>query len=305
MSFQANQKFLELFKDWIRWMQNEKQYSKHTSDSYILDLSQFFAFLNEHFASEIDINLIKNLEISDIRAWFSKLKLSDISTRSASRYLSAVRNFYNYLKNQHNVINNHALNLNIRNAKKSLPKALDIKDARSVLNESLNNQDPPWVQLRDYALISLIYGCGLRISEALSITKNDLNGEFIQITGKGKKQRSIPLLPEVRQAVEKYMQICPYNFGEGAIFIGLKGAKLNPAVFQKRIRLIRVTLGLPDSMTPHALRHSFASHLLENGADLRSIQELLGHENLSTTQIYTAINKSRVMNVYLNSHPRK
>lgn len=306
MSFSAEPKFLEIFQNWIKWMKNEKQYSLHTIESYNSDLSQFFRFLNEYFLQDINIELIKGLKIADIRSWFSKLKLEDINTRSLSRHLSAIRNFYLYLKKNHQIINTQALNLTIRNNKHSLPKAIEVEETTKFINEILYLEEETWVQYRDYALINLIYGCGLRISEALSVKKHDIEGDFLKIFGKGKKQRNIPLLPEVKLAIIKYLQSCPYNINKDQnIFIGKKGRELNPSVFQKRIRLIRRNLGLPDNITPHSFRHSFASHLLENGADLRSIQELLGHENLSTTQIYTSINKSKIINIYLNAHPRK
>jgi integrase/recombinase XerC len=292
--------------EWLEWMKDEKQYSKNTITSYLIDIKLFLAFLHKHHSCDITLNLIEQVTITDIRSWLFDLKLDNHTTRSTSRYLSAIRNFYKYLKKFHNISNNNALNINIRNVKKTLPKAVSFEETRNIINEVLSLSDPLWIQLRDYALINLIYGCGLRISEALSITKNDLGGEFLNITGKGKKQRSIPILPEIKTSIQKYLNNCLYSIKSNeAIFVGEQGKKLNPSVFQKKIRIIRTNLGLPDTVTPHAFRHSFASHLLENGADLRSIQELLGHENLSTTQIYTAINKNRIMDVYLKTHPRK
>lgn len=306
MHFQASESFLKKYNGWLNWMKFEKNYSQNTQESYMLDLSQFFHFLNSHFEQDICDEIVSKVSVGDIRAWLSKIKLNQIETRSTSRYLSAIRNFYQYLKKHHNIVNTNPQNINIRNSKKSLPKTIEINDTKSLLNSSLEITDEPWVQLRDYAIISIIYGCGLRISEALSIKKSDLNSDFITVVGKGKKSRNLPILDEVRKSIHKYIESCPICLESNSlIFIGKRGKPLNPSVFQKKIRILRKTLGLPDSVTPHAFRHSFASHLLENGADLRSIQELLGHENLSTTQIYTTVNKNKIMSVYAKSHPRK
>ncbi|MEQ9116156.1 MAG: tyrosine recombinase XerC [Rickettsiales bacterium] len=306
MHFQANDNFREIYNQWVNWMRNEKQYSHNTLSSYMLDLIAFLSFLNSHFEQDITKEVIEKVNVVDIRAWLSKIKLNRIDTRSTSRYLSSIRNFYKYLEKNHGIININPFNINIRNTKKSLPKTIQINDAKTLISTSQGIGDEPWIQLRDYALINIIYGCGLRISEALSIKKSDIDGEFITIIGKGKKSRSLPLLSKVKDTIEIYLKSCPFYIAENdPIFIGKRGKPLNPSIFQKKIRLLRKTLGLSDSVTPHSLRHSFASHLIENGADLRSIQELLGHENLSTTQIYTSINMNKIMNVYAKTHPRK
>ncbi|NRA73787.1 MAG: tyrosine recombinase XerC [Rickettsiales bacterium] len=290
---------------WIKWMRTEKNYSNNTVEAYIGDFSKFLIFLNEYLNVEISISKLQTITYQNVRAWLASLKMKDYKTTSYARYLAAVKNFFSYLHKFENITNANIKTVRVKRQNKNLPKALAIPDAKEALNQSLKLSKKPWIQLRDYALITLIYGCGLRISEALSIKLSDLEGIYVSVLGKGNKSRNIPILEEVKLVIEKYLKICPYKFApESNIFIGVRGKKLNPGVFQRQIRKIRKSLGLSDSVTPHSFRHSFATHLLSSGADLRSIQELLGHKNLSTTQIYTSLDVKKLLDVYNKAHPR-
>jgi len=303
--FQADDDLKDIYLKWHKWMQEEKRYSPHTSSSYKTDLAMFFSFLNEHMAGTLNKKHLEDITIQDIRSWLTKLKTQEYTITSYARYLAAIRNFFRYLKRFENITNDSALNLKIKRRGRSLPKDLSFIDTQLAQDESFQVSKELWTQLRDFAIITLIYACGLRISEALSITKNDLKGQYITVTGKGNKMRSIPILDTAKDAIQQYLDHCPFNLESDApIFLGTRGKKMNVSVFQSQIRKIRNNLGLPSSVTPHAFRHSFATHLLSNGADLRSIQELLGHKNLSTTQIYTSVDSKRILDVYNKSHPR-
>jgi integrase/recombinase XerC len=292
-------------QNWYNWLSYEKHYSSNTTSSYRTDLLLFFQFLNNHYGDIIDKKHLKEISTQDIRAWLVLLKNRDYNITSYARYISSLKNFFNYLQKFENIENKNPHYIKIKNNKNHLPKSIGKIDAKLVLDESLNISTELWLQLRDFALITLIYGCGLRISEALSITLADIGGDFITITGKGKKQRSVPIITPVTNAINDYIKHCPYNLEKNNhIFLGARGNALNPHVFQRQIRIIRTNLGLPDNVTPHTFRHSFATHLLSNGADLRSIQELLGHTNLSTTQIYTFVDETRLLKVYQDCHPR-
>jgi len=287
-------------------MTEEKRYSTNTSSSYKKDIAMFFSFLNLHFGENIRVSHLEKITLQDIRSWLSTLKNQDYNISSYARYLAAIRNFFNYTKRFENIDNTSAMNLKIKRRHRSLPKALSTIDTKLVQEGAFDVSKDLWTQLRDFAIITLIYGCGLRISEALSITKNDINGDYINVIGKGNKARSVPILSSVKETIDKYLEHCPFNIGtEDPIFLGTRGKKMNVSVFQNQIRRIRTNLGLQPSVTPHAFRHSFATHLLSNGADLRSIQELLGHKNLSTTQIYTSVDSKKILDAYSKSHPRK
>lgn len=306
ITFESDSELRNIYNRWCSWMTDEKRYSAHTTSSYKKDTAMFFAFLNIHFNESIRKVHLEKITLQDIRAWLSTLKNKDYNISSYARYLASIRNFFNYIKRFENIENTSALNLKIKRRHRSLPKALTPIDTKLVQEGAFDASKDLWTQLRDFAIITLIYGCGLRISEALSITKNDLGGDYIRITGKGNKDRSVPILDLVKETIDKYLDHCPFNISkEEPIFLGTRGKKINVSVFQNQIRRIRTNLGLQPSVTPHAFRHSFATHLLSNGADLRSIQELLGHKNLSTTQIYTSVDSKKILDAYSKSHPRK
>lgn len=283
----------EIVGRWQDWLKSERGYSEHTLDAYFRDLSAFFAF----FEKPLTLAKLGRLDVRDFRAYLASRAAKHLEKSSIAREVSAVKNFFKWL-DRNNIVKNPAISV-ISSPRKSkiLPKALDMDDAFDVLRRAAELQnaknpgDAYWMSLRDKAVFTLLYGCGLRISEALSLNVGDLDNEdFMRITGKGQKTRIVPLLPAVIAAVDAYRQECPYKMNRGeALFLGARGERLTPRIIQRRLEKIRAELGLPDTVTPHALRHSFATHLLAEGTDLRSIQELLGHASLTTTQRYTDV----------------
>lgn len=289
---------------WLNWLANEKKYSPHTVEMYRVDLGGFLSFMHEYCGHMCSLEQIGNIEIQDIRAWLAKMKSQEYAASSAARKLAGIRSFFYYLGRFEHIENQSAIYVKVKKLAENLPKTIDIDSTNDVLEESLENNEH-WIGLRDYAIIMLIYGCGLRISEALSAKKNDISGGYITVTGKGNKTRSIPILDNVVEAIDNYLKHCPYNISnDKQMFLGKMGKTLDPRTFRKQIEIIRRRLNLPEFLTPHSFRHGFASHLLAEGADLRSIQELLGHKNLSTTQIYTKIDQKRIFEIYNKTHPR-
>lgn len=297
----------DLIALWLESLIHQKRYSPHTETAYLIDIRHFLAFTNLHTGVEVSLDTLAQLSLRDFRSWLSARHTEGFSYTSTARALSVVRSFYRYLgKNNH--LENAAI-FHVRTPKlpKSLPRALNESQALSSLDTVGSMHKDVWVQLRDVALLTLIYGCGLRISEALSLHPSDLKegASSLIITGKGGKQRMVPLLPQIHSAIAAYKNACPYALAAGSeLFLGARGKPLNPAIFQKEIRQLRGALGLPDSATPHAFRHSFATHLLAGGGDLRTIQELLGHADLSTTQRYTKVDSERLLTAYTKAHPR-
>ena len=291
---------------WLRHLAAVRGYSAHTIAAYRGDAAQFFAFLREHTGENISIKLLKNLELRDFRSWLSARAASGFDMASTARALSAVKHFFRHLEREGKGGNAAIFSLRAPKTKKPLPKALPEIPAAEAVARIGDMQEEPWVALRDVALLTLIYGAGLRIGEALALSRGQVEGaEALTLTGKGNKQRVAPVLPVVREAMAAYFAACPHAIGaDDAAFVGEKGGPLQAAVFQKQIRRLRGYIGLPESATPHAFRHSFATHLLSRGADLRSIQELLGHASLSTTQRYTHVDRERLMSAYKSSHPR-
>lgn len=291
--------------DWENWLTNVRRASRHTVISYQNDLQQFFAFLSEHLGERVSLKHLQALEARDIRAWLAS-RAGDYEAASTARALSTVKNFYRRLEQEGKVENAAIFHIRSPKLKKSLPKALQEDQAGQALEHIGALHEETWVNARDLALLTLIYGCGLRISEALSLKGGDVEGaDSITITGKGNKQRVVPVLPLVKEAIADYMKQCPFGFEKTTpLFYGQRGKPLNPSIFQLQLRKLRNLLNLPESTTPHAFRHSFATHLLSAGGDLRSIQELLGHASLSTTQRYTHVDKERLLKAYGKAHPR-
>jgi integrase/recombinase XerC len=242
---------------------------------------------------------------ADVRAFMASRREDGVEPRSLARGLSAIKSFFRYLERE-GVLTTEALNIvRTPKAKKSLPKALTVLEAKATIATTDELEDRPWVAARDMAVLSLCYGAGLRISEALSLSRADLEGPALRVTGKGGKTRLVPLIDSVRASVETYLELCPFKLTPSQpLFRGVKGGVLSPRLIQQRMAQLRGALGLPPSATPHALRHSFATHLLGRGGDLRAIQELLGHASLSTTQIYTAVDTERLLDAYRAAHPR-
>ncbi len=290
---------------WLAHLRDVRRYSEHTLVAYEQDLHEFLRFLSGHLGAGVRLEQLEALEARDFRAWLAA-RMGCFEASSTARALSTVKHFYRYLE-KHEVLCNAAIfHMRGPKLKKAVPKALGVAQAREATEGIGQLHEEEWVNLRDVALLVLIYGCGLRISEALSLRYGDVPlKDVLAITGKGRKQRMVPVLPVVAEAIAAYVAACPYPFSEEmALFVGARGKPLDPAIFQLQLRKLRGRLNLPETTTPHAFRHSFATHLLSSGGDLRSIQELLGHESLSTTQRYTKVDKERLMAAYKNAHPR-
>jgi len=292
--------------DWLDWLKHEKRSSPHTLSNYTRDVAKFLAFLAEHLGYAPGIRDLANLNAIDFRSWLARLSANDKSRATIARQFSTLRTLYKYLERQ-GVLSNAAIHA-VRTPKlpKSLPKALNVEDALELVELADALADEPWVGKRDRALLMLLYGCGLRISEALDLNvENVPDGDVMVVTGKGNKQRIVPLLPRVAKAIGAYIKASPFPMTPTSpLFLGVRGKRLQAGVAQAMVRNVRSYLGLPDSATPHALRHSFATHLLAGGGDLRTIQELLGHASLSTTQRYTDVDGARLQSVYTHAHPR-
>ncbi|CAN7506457.1 tyrosine recombinase XerC [Rhizobium sp. LjRoot258] len=292
---------------WLDSLANERRLSEHTLDAYERDTRQFLSFLTGHLGGPATLKDIHALRPADFRAFLAARRKEGSGARSLGRNLAGLRSLLRYLEKKGLV--NAAGAGAIRSPKqpKSLPKPLSDRQAITVVSNEAQLHEEPWIAARDAAVFALLYGCGLRISEALDLIPDDFNrgAATLRITGKGNKTRLVPLLTVVFEAVEKYRSLCPYHLeGEQPLFRGARSGKLQAAIIQRTMQKMRSAFGLPETATPHALRHSFATHLLAGGGDLRTIQELLGHASLSTTQVYTGVDSSRLLEVYDRAHPR-
>ncbi len=299
---------------WYDRLAAERRASPHTLDAYARDLSAFLGFLARHTGGPPGLSVLDDLKPGDFRAWLARRTREGLARSSTARALSVVRGFFRYLDRE-GLVHNAAISA-VRSPKlpHAVPRALSVDEAAEVLGAAaspLDGETPAWVAARDTAIFALLYGCGLRIGEALGLDRRDAtpwaegSAETMVIDGKGGKQRLVPLLPAVRRAVADYLRLYPGCLpADGPLFVGVRGGRLNPRMVQGRLAELRAQLGLPAQATPHALRHSFATHLLAGGGDLRTIQELLGHASLSTTQRYTDVDASRLMEVYRHAHPR-
>jgi integrase/recombinase XerC len=294
---------------WLTYLGTEKRMSPKTLEAYRRDVDQFLAFLTEHLGAPPTLARLAKLQPADIRAFMAARRSEGLSSRSLMRQLAGTRSFARFL--ERNGKGKLAALAAVRTPKlpKTLPKPLPASSARALADANLRAGEAreQWVLARDAAVLALLYGSGLRISEALGLKRRDVDGrpDALTITGKGNKTRMVPLLPQVLRLIEEYLASCPYPLAqEGPLFVGAKGGPLSPRIVQLAMASLRGALGLPDTATPHALRHSFATHLLARGGDLRSIQDLLGHASLSTTQIYTAVDAERLLDIYNSAHPR-
>ena len=290
---------------WTRDFGAVRRLAPKTLEAYTRDLGQFFNFLASHTGGPVSVATLREMRAADLRAFMAKRREDGVEARSLARALSAIKGFFRFLERE-GVLTTEALNvIRTPKAKKSLPKALTVLEAKATISMTGELEDRPWVAARDMAVLSLCYGAGLRISGALSLCRADLDGTALRVTGKGGKTRLVPLIDTVRASVETYLELCPFPLTPSQkLFRGVKGGVLSPRLIQLRVAQLRGALGLPPSATPHALRHSFATHLLGRGGDLRAIQELLGHASLSTTQIYTAVDTERLLDAYRAAHPR-
>jgi integrase/recombinase XerC len=278
-----------------------------TIQSYGRDLSQFMEFVAGHFSEAVGIRTLAGLTAGDFRAFMASRRSKGVSSRTMARQLSAIRSFFDFAE-RNQILKNPAVTT-IRSPKipRTLPKSLTREAARQITEPGSIGQDnqPNWIKARDAAILTLLYGCGLRLSEALSLTPRAAMSESLSVKGKGGKTRLVPLLPLARQSIQRYLDLCPFPLSaDEPMFRGARGGTLSPRIVQLLVERLRGALALPSTATPHALRHSFATHLLAGGADLRSIQELLGHSSLSTTQIYTEVDRSHILGQYRKAHPR-
>ena len=292
---------------WLDWMAHQRRMAAHTLAAYRHDIAEFLAFLGRHLGETPDLAALAALRAGDFRAWLASRHGDRFARSSTARALSVVRGFFRYLERE-GLASNPALAL-VRRPKlpEVLPKALDVAAAGELVDE-VGAGVTPWIAARDTALMLLLYGAGLRIGEALSLTRAEAprtGQDALRVTGKGDKTRIVPLLPVVTEAMERYLALLPFDRQpEDALFVGERGGPLSPRNLQLRLQVLRRQLGLPETATPHALRHSFATHLLGGGGDLRSIQELLGHSSLSTTQRYTKVDAESLLRTYRAAHPR-
>ncbi|HJM48829.1 MAG TPA: tyrosine recombinase XerC [Alphaproteobacteria bacterium] len=292
--------------EWQSWLAHGKQSSEHTVAAYSRDVARFFEFLTRHLGAPPGIADLAALKVADFRAYLARRRTDGLKSASLTRELSSLRNLFRHFERT-GLLHNAAIGaLRTPKLPHSLPKALSPSQAREVVECAASVSEHDWVARRDAAVLTLLYGCGLRISEALDLDRHEAPArDSMVITGKGRKQRMVPVLAIVREAIDDYLAACPYELApEGPLFLGLRGKRLRPEMVQRLVRRLRALLALPESATPHALRHSFATHLLAGGGDLRTIQELLGHASLSTTQRYTEVDSSRLLEIYDAAHPR-
>lgn len=297
---------LAVVHDWHRFLTIEKNMSRHTVRAYQGDLTQFFIFLNGHNGGQICLNDLSDTALRDFRSWLANKAANGVSNASRARSLSGVRNFFTWMDKQGIMHNPAAELLQTPKRAQKVPRPIDITHVFDLIDQALNHVTD-WVGYRDYAFFSLLYGSGLRIDEALSLNVGDWpeSGLVLRVIGKGQKEREVPLLPEVRKRIEQYRHMAPLSEDKSVpLFCGVQGRRLNQGVAQKQMRMMRTDLGLPDTVTPHALRHSYATHLLGAGMNLREVQHLLGHESLTSTQRYTEVDHDKMMEIFMNAHPR-
>ncbi|RMD91001.1 MAG: tyrosine recombinase XerC [Alphaproteobacteria bacterium] len=291
---------------WARYLTSERRLSGHSVTAYLRDISRFLRFLARHKGGPLDARGLGALRLGDLRAFLADARRDGLCGRSLARTLSALRGFFRFLERTENIRCDALAVLQNPRLARRVPRPLAEDAAIDVLDEVAGGARAEWVGARDAAVLTLLYGCGLRISEALALDCADVaGGDSLRIRGKGGKERIVPLLPVVREAIDRYRALCPYPLrGTEPLFVGVRGARLGSRAVQKAMARARRGLGLPESATPHALRHSFATHLLAGGGDLRTIQELLGHASLSTTQVYTEVDTASLLAAYERAHPR-
>jgi integrase/recombinase XerC len=293
---------------WLTHLAAERRMSPKTLQAYSRDIGQFISFLAGHLGRSPRLKDLAALAPQDVRAFMAARRAVGLSARSLMRELAGARSFARFLEREGKGKVAALGAVRAPKLPKTLPKPLTVPSAKRISDTALRagEERAPWILTRDAAVLALLYGSGLRIAEALGLTRADIAGrDVITVTGKGNKARMVPVLPQVAQLIADYVAQCPYDLpDEGPLFVGAKGGPLSPRIIQLAMERLRGALGLPDSATPHALRHSFATHLLSRGGDLRAIQELLGHASLSTTQIYTAVDAERLLDAYKAAHPR-
>ena len=296
---------------WLAYLGSERRMSPKTLEAYERDVGQFLAFLADHLGGTPSLKTLAKLTPADVRAFMASRRANGAGNRTLMRGLAGTRSFARFLERNGKGKVGALSAIRTPKLPRSLPKPLAVKDAKRMSDAGMREGETraAWIVARDAAVLGLLYGSGLRIAEALSLTRAQAplpaTGDAITVTGKGNKARMVPVLPQVAQLIADYVKLCPLDLpDDGPLFVGARGGALLPRIVQLAMARLRDAMGLPDSATPHALRHSFATHLLARGGDLRSIQELLGHASLSTTQIYTAVDSERLLEVYATAHPR-
>ena len=297
-----------LLSAWVRYLADERRFSPHTVEAYGRDVAAFLGFLTEHVGEDPTASTLTAVEPRDLRAYLAFRRQGDnrLNDRSLSRALAAIRAFYRWLERRKGVENARIGLVRGPRLKPTLPRPVSESAAFALIAEAEADNEAPWIAARDAAMLTLLYAAGLRISEALALTGRDHPlPETLRVIGKGNKTRLAPMLPAAREAIAAYVHACPFALArDEPLFRGARGGALNPRIVQGLMARLRVRLGLPDSATPHALRHAFATHLLAGGGDLRTIQELLGHASLSTTQRYADVDSERLVEGYKSAHPR-
>ena len=292
-------------ESFVNYILNTKKYSAHTAAAYQSDIEDFIKFFGGYCGNSCQLSDFARVDSLGFRAWLADRVKRGLSAKSTARALSSLRGFYKFLDREFGVKNTAIGLISSPKIPRKLSKAIDAKDVENMSDAIHEIDDEPWIAARDWALVVLIFGCGLRISEALSIKTQDISArpQVLRILGKGSKERLVPVLPTVWDAMDKYLKLCPYR-GQGNLFKSVRGLPMSPRMAEKQIEKIRNYLQLPDYVTPHALRHTFATAVLADGVDLRSLQELLGHSSLSTTQLYTKVDMSQISAAYNSAHPR-
>ncbi len=297
---------IDLMEQWLAQLAGLQDASPHTISAYRRDVAGFLGFLGGYRGGDIGLDALGVVGVTDMRAWMAAERRRKVSARSLARALSAVKGFYRWLETAQGLEVGAVAGMRGPRTKPNLPRPVCADAAQNLIDHVEIQHAQAWVGARDTAVVLLLYGAGLRISEALGLNRAAAPlPEVLRITGKGNKQRLVPILPVVAQAVDAYLRQCPFDVGpDDPLFLGVRGRRLGARAIQKTLAQTRAQLGLPASTTPHALRHSFATHLLEAGGDLRTIQELLGHASLSSTQVYTGVDQSRIMDIYTKAHPK-
>ena len=300
-----NKHIEDAFTNWLGNLKEVRNLSDNTLISYKHDVRSFIDFISTHTGSEVSIKYLNDMKISDFRSFLSYLRNKDISSTSIARIISSLKSFFNYLLNTNLIESTIVQSLRTPKQKKSLPRPISSELAIETIKHAQDMEKEKWIGMRNKSILMLLYGCGLRISEALNLNFEDINeNDYLIIKGKGNKERMVPLMDYVKNDIENYIHECPKNFmKDDPLFVGKRLDRLSPRIIQYVLEKIRHNLSLPETATPHALRHSFATHLLDSGGDLRTIQELLGHSSLSTTQKYTKVETEKLYDAYSKTHP--
>ena len=300
-----NKHIEDAFTNWLGNLKEVRNLSDNTLISYKHDVKSFIEFISTHTGSEVSIKYLNDIKISDFRSFLSYLRNKDISSTSIARIISSLKSFFNYLLNTNLIESTVVQSLRTPKQKKSLPRPISSELAIETIKHAQDMEKEKWIGMRNKSILMLLYGCGLRISEALNLNFEDINeNDYLIIKGKGNKERMVPLMDYVKNDIENYIHECPKNFmKDDPLFVGKRLDRLSPRIIQYVLEKIRHNLSLPETATPHALRHSFATHLLDSGGDLRTIQELLGHSSLSTTQKYTKVETEKLYDAYSKTHP--